>query len=214
MFIYSCTYAHAATFTIHNLKTNSSTANSTQAQAQHQGQDQKNLNVLNDVGNSTVAFKDSFNGSKPIRYLPIASDIVYSGLQPSMFSQPKKDNGGNFISAKNLVKYIGKWNVSKIYDNDINEDDINIDLTIIDNASNSAEDVNIINFMLDGSEVVKMLKTKGSLHTLALGTIDCDDNDINSAELFMVLAKKAKSIGASKIVLLSEGVKVKLKSSG
>jgi hypothetical protein len=68
--------------------------------------------------------------------------------------------------------------------------------------------------MLDGSDNVKSLKAKGSLHTLALGTIKCDDGNINSAELFMILAKKAQSIGANKIILLSEGVKVRLKSSG
>jgi hypothetical protein len=88
--------------------TSTATATQSQGQDQSQSQSQSQSNVLENSGNSAVVFENSFNGSEPIRYLPIASDVVYSGLEPSMFAQPRKDNGENFISAKNLVEYVGQ----------------------------------------------------------------------------------------------------------
>lgn len=184
------------------------------SQGQGQGQSQGQSQMIKDSGNSAVVFQDSFNGSKPIRYLPTTPDIHYQGLNPSMFSRPQPDKGENFISAKTLVDLMNAWAVSEINDDDIDESEIDIDITMVGKPNSDAfADNDIVKFELKGSPEAKALRNSGS-KPIAIGTIKCTEDDINSVELFLTLVKKAKEIGSTNIILLSEGIKVELESSG
>jgi hypothetical protein len=184
-----------------------------QGQGQGQGQSQTFSPTMENVGNSAVVFQDSFNGAKPIRYTPVASDIQYQGLSPQMFSRPEPDKGENFIAAKTLVELMGAWKVSEINDEDIDESEIFVDMTMVGKAEASDDaDDDTVNFALKGSPESKAIRSAHK--TIALGTIKCDEDDINSAELFMILAKKAYAVGAHNVILLSEGIKIELESSG
>ena len=194
-----------------------SIAHQAQGQGQGQSQSQNQANILANSGNSAVAFNNSFNGSKPIRYLPVASDVQYMGLSPQMFSRPQQDKGDEFISAKNLVSLMGAWKVSEISDEDFDEDDVTLDITTFTASDSSVEDISAdgdsdtVTFSLQGTTKANALN---SAPTLAIGTIKSTSEDVNTPELFMVLAKKAKELGASNIVLIGEGVKVELASNG
>jgi hypothetical protein len=191
--------------------TSDALAQQEQGQAQGQGQSQ------NQVASGNVAFSNSFNGSKPIRYLPSASSVQYSGLKPQMFSRPQADKGENFISANSLITLMGAWNVNEMYDEDLDMDDIRVDITTVgvvdEDERLMADDITVVNFMIQGSDEEKTLKNTGS-KALAIGTIKCDSDDINSAELFMILAQKAREYGATNVILIGEGVKLELESDG
>jgi hypothetical protein len=200
-------------FAVKSYATSNSESNAQQDQGQ--GQSQGQSQVLSNSGNSAVVFKDSFNGSKPIRYLPVAPEVNYQGLQPSMFSRPQPDKGENFIPAKTLVDLMNSWSVNKIHDDDIDTDEIILDITTVGdpNPDTFNSDNNIIKFELNGTPQSKALKDAGS-KPIAIGTIKSTEDDINTVELFMTLVKKAKEIGATNVILLSEGIKVELESSG
>lgn len=204
-------------FAAKSYATSSSGSYAQQGQGQGQAQQQSQNQILKNSGNSAVAFNNSFNGSKPIRYLPVASDVQYMGLAPQMFSRPQQDKGDEFIAAKSLVSIMGAWKVSDITDEDFDEDDVTIDITTINTADDSdattdaTEDTDTVSFSLQGSSSASALD---SVPTLAIGTIKATDEDVNTPELFMILAKKANELGASHVVLLGEGVKVELASNG
>ena len=169
-----------------------------------------------DSGNSAVTFKDSFNGAKPIRYLPIPTEVSYTGLAPQMFSQPEKDRGAQFIAANNLIGLMGAWSVNELEDTDFDMGDVDIDITEVGKTDLTPEqiaEIDRIEFAVQGSETQKVWKTIDR-KVLAIGTIYTDDEEVNSAELFMALAVKAKERGARGVVLLGEGVKIELTSSG
>jgi len=183
-------------------------------QGQGQGQGQSQSNVLENSGNSAVVFENSFNGSKPIRYLPVASDVQYQGLNAQMFAKPEPDKGENFIPAKTLIDLMNAWAVSEISDEDIDESEIEMDITMVGKPGPDAfSEGDVVNFELKGTPEAKAVRDAGS-KPIAIGTIKCTEDDINTAELFMTLVKKAKAIGATNIILLSEGIKIELESSG
>jgi len=194
-----------------NVATSNSGSYAQQGQGQVQGQTQ------NQVASGNVAFNNSFNGSQPIRYLPVASNVQYSGLKPQMFARPQTDKGENFISANSLIALMGAWNVNEMEDLDLDMDDITVDITTVGKLSESErvvyDDITVVNFMIQGSDTEKALKASGK-KALAIGTIKCDSDDVNSAELFMVLAQKAREFGATNVVLIGEGVKLELESDG
>jgi hypothetical protein len=181
-----------------------------QGQTQKQIQDQSQ--ILANSGNSAVSFENSFNSSSPIRYLPLATDITYTGMAPQMFSRPSQDKGENFISAQNIISLMGAWSVSELSDEDLDLSDIEIDITNVGMmADRSDVYVESVNFSIQGSDVAKSLK---SSKVIAIGTVKCESEDINSVELFMALALKARDCGASNVILIGEGVKIKLESFG
>jgi len=192
-------------------------ANSSADQAQGQAQE------LTNSGNSAVVFENSFNGSQPIRYLPVTSGVSYQGMSPQMFSRPQQDKGENFVSASNLISMMGAWNLNNLADADFNLKDVKIDITTVNLASTEktsikrlgTRDMSRVSFSIQGSDVAKKLRSaQSNRRVLALGTIKSDDDDINSFELFYALAKKAKEIGGTNIILIGEGVKIELSSSG
>jgi len=93
-------------FAAKSYATSSSGSYAQQGQGQGQAQQQSQNQILKNSGNSAVAFNNSFNGSKPIRYLPVASDVQYMGPAPQMFSRPQQDKGDEFIAAKNRQREI------------------------------------------------------------------------------------------------------------
>lgn len=171
---------------------------------------------VNNSGNSGVTFKDSFNGAKPIRYLPTPSDITYTGMAPQMFSRPSTDKGPNFISANNLIGMMGAWYVEDLADDDFTLKDAKIDITKVRGSSLSQmerDSIERIDFAVQGSETQQVWKTN-ERRVVAIGTIYTKEKDVNSAELFMALAIKAREHGANAVVLMGEGVTVDLSSFG
>ncbi len=180
-------------------------------QEQGQGQAQN----LANSGNSAVVFENSFNGSQPVRYLPQASSVSYS-QGPQMFSRPEADKGENFVSANSLITLMGAWKVNEMTDDDFDTDDVDMDITTINTTSldvSGLEAITEINFSIQGSDASNIL-TANKNTILAMGTVKCDDMDVNSFELFLAVAKKAKELGASNVVLIGEGVKIELTSFG
>jgi hypothetical protein len=196
---------------------NYATSNSGSNAQQRQGQAQTttSTSAVENSGNSAVAFNNSFNGSKPIRYLPVSPEVNYQGLQPSMFSRPQPDKGENFIPAKTLIDLMNAWAVDNISDDDIDTDEIILDITTVGEGNPDAFDTDdaTIKFELNGTPQAKAVKDAGS-KPIAIGTIKSTEDDINTAELFMTLVKKAREVGATNVILLSEGIKVELESSG
>jgi len=182
----------------------------TQSSVQGQGQGQGQSQGIANSGNSSINFKNSFNGSKPIRYTPVPTDVQF-GNMPSLFASPLGNKGHNFIAAKNMIDLISQWNVMSINDADFDVDDVNIDITIV--GKPLGQEVKNVVFCIQGSDVSNELKVKGN-KPIAIGSINTDDIDVNSPELYMALVKKAKEIGAHHIVLMSEGVELELVSSG
>jgi hypothetical protein len=182
---------------------------------QKQVQTTSSSSAVENSGNSAVMFQNSFNGSKPIRYLPVAPEVNYQALQPSMFSRPQPDKGENFIPAKTLIDLMNAWAVDQIADEDIDTDEIVLDITTVGKPNPNAFDENdaTVKFELNGTPQAKAVKDAGS-KPIAIGTIKSTEDDINTAELFMTLVKKAREIGATNIILLSEGIKIELESSG
>ena len=202
-------------FAASNYATSSSGSYAQQGQGQAQEQSQSQNQIMRNSGNSAVAFNNSFNGSKPIRYLPVSPEVNYQGLQPSMFSRPQPDKGENSIPAKTLIDLMNAWAVDQIADEDIDTDEIILDITTVGKPDPNAfdENDNTIKFELNGTPQAKSIKDAGS-KPIAIGTIKSIEDDINTAELFMTLVKKARDIGATNVILLSEGIKVELESSG
>jgi hypothetical protein len=196
----------------------SGTMNTNQSQYSQQGQGQSQGLVgsgnsssnVNNSGNSSVSFNNSFNGSKPIRYTPVPTDVLF-GNTPSLFTSPLKNNGPNFIPARNIIDLMYQWNAMDISDDDFDVKDVNIDITFVGHSIET--DVKNVTFCIQGSDIDKELKAKG-YKPIAIGSIKTDDVDINSPELYMALVHKAKEIGAHNVVLMTEGVKLELTSSG
>jgi len=188
-------------------------ADANQQQGQVQAITDSGNSTLANSGNSAVLFENSFNGSQPIRYLPLATDVNYVGMAPQMFSRPSQDKGENFIAARNLVSLMGAWNITDINDSDFDESDVELDITTVGISSGAGDVTDTVTFMIQGSDEEKALKSS-SHKTLAIGSIKTDSKDVNTVELFMVVAKKAKELGASNVILIGEGVKIELESSG
>ena len=192
--------------------------NQSQGQGQEQGQGQSqgishSGNSSSDMinsGNSKVEFKNSFNGSKPIRYTPSPTNVSF-GNMPSLFTSPNGNKGHNFIPARNIIDLIEQWNVMSMRDDDFDVDDVDIDITFV--GGSIGTNVENVRFCIQGSDIDKELKAKG-YKPVAIGSINTDETDVNSPELYMALVKKAQEIGAGNVVLMSEGVELEIVSSG
>ena len=192
-----------------------SSSSSTGFAQQEQVQVQSTASGVYNSGNSGVSFKDSFNGAEPIRYLPNASGITYTGMAPQMFSRPSDDNGANFIRANNMIGMIDAWSVDDLADEDFEVSDVEIDITTVGKTpltEDQIKDTKVIHFAIQGSET--QLVWKENRKVIAMGGMQAGDKAINSVELFMTLAVKAKQLGATAVVIMGEGVKINLKSFG
>ena len=166
---------------------------------------------INDTGNSSI--NNSFNDAKPIRYLPIPSNIQYQSLSPQMFARPIPDKGSRFISSVKIIEMMGAWNLNEMSDDDFSESDVIIDATYVGKSDINPDDITTVTFCIQGSDEELFLK-KSNTKTIAVGSVSTKSKDVNTPELFYTLAKKAKSLGASNIIIMSEGIEVTLKSSG
>lgn len=192
------------------------TTTSTSVAQQQQIQTQATSSGVYGSGNSGITFKDSFNGAPPIRHLPNASGITYTGMAPQMFSRPSQDKGSKFISSNNMIGIMGAWSVNDLADEDFDVKDVEIDVTTVGISKLSTQEqeaIEVIDFAVQGSETQIVWK-KNNANVVAIGTIQAEDVEINSAELFMALAVKAKLRGATRVVLMGEGVKIDLTSFG
>lgn len=192
-------------------------AQQSQLQGQTQGQTQGiqgsgNSGVTNS-GNSGVEFTNSFNGSEPIRYLPIPSNVmVNTEGGPSYFGGPPKDNGAHFMSMKTLVNALNAIDTSEAKIDD--ESDIEFVSQVINarhvDEIGMAGDIKF--HLLERTDVMEQFE---NFKTIAVTTMKADDNDtINSATLAVKLKKEAEKYGATKIVLVTEGTSKRISSWG
>ena len=177
--------------------------------------------AVNNSGNSGISFKDSFNGSAPIRYLPVPATIPIENYQPGIFGRADyEDKGPNFVSMRQLI---GAMNM--------------VDL---DAEVQGAEDITVIQQMMVAppKEDTKSKKDKKPADTpkkkaavnfelndgkavnhgfkpIATLTVEADKPDkSNSASLAIAIGKVARELGATRVVFLTEGSSKELHSSG
>ena len=199
----------------------SASAISDQNQGQVQSQSSAGGAVLNS-GNSAVSFSNSFNGSEPIRSLPIPQAAAYDTRGgPAYFGRPNyQSTGPNFMSMNNLVSVLNHMDLNEIEAND--EGDIELvgqllnaldDEEILEVDGASAEE-NKPTFSLN-SDADVMSTAGGNFRPIAVVTLKAtDNNSMNSASLAVALASYAKEVRGNRIVLIQEGVVKKLSSFG
>jgi hypothetical protein len=184
-----------------------STAVAQQGQGQSQNQATMSAATVSQSGNSAVSFTDSFNGSEPIRGLPLPSGVtVDTRGGPAMFSRPEADKGPNFISAVDLIALL---NNAVAEDMEYDEGALKIGVQMLNEEDANAAEGKPLHFSLVG---------KGGAYgqafkPVAILTLEAED-EVNSAVLAAGLAHKAKELGCSEITFIREGVVRELTSTG
>lgn len=175
-------------------------------QGQLQGQAQTFNPSMENIGNSAVTFQDSFNGSEPIRGLPLPSGVtVDTRGGPAMFSRPEADKGPNFISAVDLIALL---NNAVAEDMDYDEGALKIGVQMLNEEAGDSEG-KPLHFSLVGNGG----KYRDGFKPVAILTLEADD-EVNSAVLASGLAHKARELGCTEITFIREGVVRELTSTG
>ena len=186
----------------------SATAQQGQLQGQGQSQSQAAYSGVANSGNSAVVFENAFNGSQPIRSLPLPSAVnVDMRGGPAMFARPEPDKGANFISARDLVQIL---NAVKIGNAEYDDEEIEANVQMLNNEAQPATDSEAsVKFSLVGNGGVY----PAGFHPIAICTFKAE-GPVTSATIAAALAHKARTLGATKIVFIREGVHRKLESTG
>lgn len=200
-----------------------SIADAQQVQNQTQGQSTD----LQNIGNSAVSFNGSFNGSDPIRNLPIPQAAAYDTRGgPALFGRPNYNDGGpNFMSMNELVGVLNNIDLdtATIADegdievvaqmlNALRDDDATMGTAASSPGQGGVDEK--IKFMLNLNKA-DVMKDRVNFRPMAIVTLKANDNNtMNSATLAVKLAIFAKKIKANKIILVNEGVVKRLSSFG
>jgi len=185
-----------------------SSAVAQQGQGQSQNQATMSAATVSQSGNSAVSFTDSFNGSEPIRSLPLPSGVtVDTRGGPAMFSRPEADKGPNFISAVDLIALLNNAVADQM---EYDEGALKIGVQMLNEEGGSdANAEKPLHFSLIGNHGVYIQGFK----PVAILTLEAED-EVNSAVLAAGLAHKAKDLGCSEITFIREGVVRELTSTG
>ena len=170
-------------------------------------------------GNSAIGISNSFNGSDPIRSLPIPQAAQYDTRGgPAYFGRPNyQSTGPNFLSMSALVGVLNHMDLSEIEANDRG------DIELVGQLLNELDDIDELDADLDEGAPQFMLNndpdvmnTAGNnFKPIAVVTLKAtDNNSMNSASLAVALAAYCKEVGGNRIVLVQEGVVKKLSSFG
>ena len=157
-------------------------------------------------GNSAIGINNSFNGAAPIRYLPVPSSVVFEDYQPGYFGSPDyRDKGPDFISMRQLV---AAMNLAKLDSPVIGEKHIRILIQPLGPGSKTK--VKDVKFEINDGEAIN-----GGFTPVAVFTVETEKPDkSNSASLALAIGKKAKELGASRVVFTTEGSSKELSSWG
>lgn len=178
-------------------------ANQLQGQSQYTGGSSAGVS---NSGNSAIGINNSFNGAKPIRYLPVPSSVVFENYQPGLFGGPNyQDNGPDFISMRQLV---AAMNLAKLDSPVLGEKSIRILIQPL--GPGSKEKVDSVKFEINDGEAINHGFTP-----VAVFTVETEKPDkSNSASLALAIGKKAKELGASRVIFTTEGSSKELSSWG
>jgi hypothetical protein len=160
-----------------------------------------------------INFNNSFNGSAPIRYLPIPSAVSYDTQGgPAMFGRPNyEDNGPNFVSMQDMLPLL---NLAALGEAEVVDNDIKMAVQMLI-AVNEDEVVEPSTQRIKFSILNSNRTYDAGFTPLALVTIKADDgDDLNSLTLAVKLSRKAREIGGTKIVFIREGTFKRLSSWG
>ena len=180
-----------------------------QNQYQGQGQTQTSNAVVSQSGNSAVVFSDSFNGAKPIRSLPIPTQVEISTRGgAAMFAAPSRDQGPNFISVQDLVALLNVTDIGQV-------DDDYEDVAVIVQRLQTAQPAALATDERVTFSVISKEKTYPKGFTpLAIINLRTDEDEVTSAQLIAALTKNARDLGGNQIIFIREGIKTELSSFG
>lgn len=199
--------------------TQTATTSAVAQQGQLQGQTQQAAGgTVANSGNSAIGISNSFNGSAPIRYLPVPSAVPMESYQPAILSRPDyADKGPNFMSMRQIV---GMMNYVDLDAEVEGESKMKINMQVM--QPKKVEKFNKYMKSTKGAKYGKVTfdindgkKVNGGFEPIAIITLSSEKpNKVNSAMLAMLVGKRARAMGASKVIFLTEGSTKVLSSWG
>jgi hypothetical protein len=154
------------------------------------------------------SISNSFNSSDPIRQMPYptAPPVNMRG-GPSYFAGPSVDMGRQFIPASQLVSILNAVDTTHEFIGDDEDDEISVSVTVL--AHKKVNACKAVKF-----EIINE-NTSYKLHSpVAVGVVSTNEEQVTSATLAAKLCQIAKDLGASKVIILREGIVAQLQSSG
>jgi hypothetical protein len=167
-------------------------------------------------GNAT--FVDSFNGSAPIRYLPVPTAVPMENYQPAVLGNVDyTDKGPTFISMRQLVAAMNMVDLSVEIEGE-RQIRILTQMMAISKAKPKEKDNKFAKKKPEELVVFEINDGKAVNHgftPIAVLSVETKQPDkSNSASLAIAIGQKAKALGAKRVIFLTEGSSKLLKSSG
>jgi len=191
-------------------------------QGQEQGQSQVSQGGHGGSASNTFGINNSFNGSAPIRYLPVPTAVPMENYQPAVLGNVDyTDKGPTFISMRQLVAAMNMVDLDVEVEGDGSIRILSQMMAILPEKKKGPEDKSkkgkqpveskpVVKFEInDGNAVNGGFKP---IATLSVETKKPDKS--NSASLAIAIGKKARELGAKRVIFLTEGSSKQLKSSG
>jgi hypothetical protein len=173
-----------------------------QGQGQGQGQSQQSIQANAQLNNQIITFE----GSKPIRSMPIPSpvEVSYRG-GPAMFSRPEQDKGPNFVSVIDLVSLLNAASI----DENLDAEDIDMSIQMLNASDTPTAPDTPVSFSIVGQGGVYAQ----GFQPIAIISMKTG-KEINSALLAAALSNKCHELGGTKVTFIREGVVRELSSWG
>lgn len=157
---------------------------------------------------NSLDMSNSFNSGDPIRQLPLSvSPPVEMRGGPAYFSGPGMDMGPQFIPASQLVAVLNAVDTAQEFIGDDEDEDIDAYVTIFNKEVEPK--CKCVKFEIINKETRYELRAP-----LAIGSVTTGEESVTSASLAAKLCKIAHSVGASKVVIMREGIVAQLESTG
>ena len=192
-----------------------------QGQSQSQGNGGSGGAGGSTVNSGNATFSNSFNGSAPIRYLPVPTAVPMENYQPAVLGNVDyTDKGPTFISMRQLVAAMNLVDLSVEIEGE-RQIRILTQMMAAMKTPKKSKDSKENKFAKEKPEdkvVFEINDGKAVNHgftpiaTLSVETKVPDKS--NSASLAIAIGKAAKALGAKRVIFLTEGSSKLLKSSG
>lgn len=145
-----------------------------------------------EIQKTDPVIKNSFNTRtfRPYRILPQPNDVIPTPT-PQLFHQPSKDTGPLFVGAQRLVDLMNAADITNVDD-----DDVRVLVQPI-RYIGSADPVDAVHF--------EIVKRDTKFDPVAFISVSTDDW-VSSVTLAAILKQKAREMGASRVILIKEGV--------
>ena len=169
---------------------------------------------------NSLGINNSFNGSAPIRYLPVPASIPIENYQPAIFGNVDyTDKGPNFISMRQLI---GVMNMVDLDAEVAGGKHVRIvkQMMYVPSAAEvekkkkeSKDDIKVYPAVM--FEINDGTKVNGGFKPIATLSIEAEKPDkSNSASLAMAIGRQARELGATRVIFLTEGSSKEMRSSG